>query len=157
MLRLSPYEGRVPLMFARLTIPKRSRGPALQSVSPVAEPEPTLDTIEIALPCAVVPRFAAALDAAVRYGAALPDQDSLPDALDVPAEAARDLGPVSPARLQSLLATAIDHYGGAGRATVTRSPAGLYSPEYWRIAVADASRTTVEIVSLASRGATNLV
>lgn len=144
-------------MFARLLIPKRSSGPALDVQSRVAEPEPTLDTIEIALPCAVVPRFAAALDAAVRYGAALPDPDAVPDVLDVSAEAAREVGPVSPARLQSLLARAIDQYGGAGRATVTRSPAGLYSPEYWRIAVVDASRTTIEIVSLASRGATNLV
>ena len=48
---------------------------------------------------------------------------------------------------------AIDRDGGRSRATITRSPAGLHSPEDWRIAVADASRTTIEIVGLVSRGA----
>jgi hypothetical protein len=50
--------------------------------------------------------------------------------------------PDSPARLAGALATALERTGGLGRPTVTRSPAGLYSPEYWHIRVQAADRVT---------------
>jgi hypothetical protein len=43
--------------------------------------------------------------------------------------------PDSPARLAGAVATAIERVGGRGGPTVTRSPAGLYTPEYWHIRV----------------------
>lgn len=132
-------------MFARLLNPKAS--PSVAVLDPPTEMEtgPTVDTIEIALPCAVVPRFAEALSAIM---------DVLKDDNGIDAETVRDRGPFSPLSLEALLATAISRSGGAGRPSVSRSPAGLYSPEYWRISVADASRSVVDIVTLASRGAT---
>jgi hypothetical protein len=50
--------------------------------------------------------------------------------------------PDSPARLAGAVATALERTGGLGRPTVTRSPAGLYSPEYWHIRVEAADRVT---------------
>jgi hypothetical protein len=50
--------------------------------------------------------------------------------------------PDSPARLGGALTTAIERAGGLGKPTVTRSPAGLYSPEYWHIRVEGADRIT---------------
>jgi hypothetical protein len=50
--------------------------------------------------------------------------------------------PDSPARLSGAIATALQRAGGGGRATVTRSPAGLYSPEYWHVRVEGADRVT---------------
>lgn len=132
-------------MFARLLNAMASQGVAVQDPLPEEESGAAVDTIEIALPCAVVPRFTAALRSIMSV---LSDGDG---PHDVPV---RETGPVSPRGLETLLTTAIARSGGAGRPTVTRSPAGLYSPEYWRIAVTDASRATVDIVTLASRGAT---
>jgi hypothetical protein len=50
--------------------------------------------------------------------------------------------PDSPARLGGALTTAIDRLGGKGRATVVRSPAGLYTPEYWRVRIDGADDVT---------------
>lgn len=50
--------------------------------------------------------------------------------------------PDSPARLAGAVTTALERTGGHGRPTVTRSPAGLYSPEYWHIRVEAADRIT---------------
>jgi hypothetical protein len=50
--------------------------------------------------------------------------------------------PDSPARLAGALTTAIDRLGGKGRATVVRSPAGLYTPEYWRVRIDGADDVT---------------
>lgn len=133
-------------MFAKLLNPKASRSVAVLDPPPEIPTGPTVDTIEIALPCAVVPRFAEALNSIM---------DVLRDDNGTDDEPVRDLGPLSPLGLEALLAAAISRSGGAGRPSVSRSPAGLYSPEYWRIAVADASRSVVDIVTLASRGATH--
>ena len=43
--------------------------------------------------------------------------------------------PDSPARLAGALTTAIERLGGKGRASVVRSPAGLYTPEYWHVRI----------------------
>jgi hypothetical protein len=50
--------------------------------------------------------------------------------------------PDSPARLGGALTTAIERLGGKGRATVVRSPAGLYTPEYWRVRIDGADDVT---------------
>lgn len=55
--------------------------------------------------------------------------------------------PDTPARLEAALCLAIDRSGGRGSPTVTRRPAGLYTPEAWQIDLADAdvrTRTTLE-------------
>jgi hypothetical protein len=50
--------------------------------------------------------------------------------------------PDSPARLAGALTTAIERIGGKGRATVVRSPAGLYTPEYWHVRIDGADDIT---------------
>lgn len=62
--------------------------------------------------------------------------------------------PDSPARLADALTTVIGRIGGRGRPTVTRSPAALYSPEYWHLRVegADArTRTAVDRLAAGER------
>ena len=60
--------------------------------------------------------------------------------------------PDSPSRLGGALTTALERTGGLGRPTVTRSPAGLYSPEYWRIRVEAADRVTRSTLAQLSSG-----
>ena len=50
--------------------------------------------------------------------------------------------PDSPARLAGAVAAAIDRVGGTGQPTVTRSPAGLHTPEYWHLRVDGADAAT---------------
>jgi hypothetical protein len=50
--------------------------------------------------------------------------------------------PDSPARLAGAVAAAIERVGGTGQPTVTRSPAGLYTPEYWHVRVDGADAAT---------------
>lgn len=45
------------------------------------------------------------------------------------------VGPVSPDRLTAAFAGAIDRAGGSGSASVSRSPAGVYTPECWRFRI----------------------
>lgn len=55
--------------------------------------------------------------------------------------------PDSPVRLAGALATILDRIGGQGRPTVTRSPAGLYTPEYWHVRIDgadDAARSALQ-------------
>src|SRR4051794_24081540 len=61
--------------------------------------------------------------------------------------------PDSPARVAGAISTAIERFGGKGRPSVTRSPAGLYSPEYWHLRIDGADSKTREAVgALASGG-----
>jgi hypothetical protein len=48
----------------------------------------------------------------------------------------------SPARVQAALVELIRRTGGRGRPLVVRSPAGLYTPEYWHIRIDDADPVT---------------
>jgi hypothetical protein len=50
--------------------------------------------------------------------------------------------PDTPARLEAALRNAIERAAGRGRPTVTRRPAGLYTPESWHIEVAEADART---------------
>jgi hypothetical protein len=71
--------------------------------------------------------------------------DRLIDALSGAAGAAT-ARPDSPALLATALTTAIAAAGGVGRPTVRRSPAGLYTAEYWHIEVADADDCARDLV-----------
>jgi hypothetical protein len=50
--------------------------------------------------------------------------------------------PDSPARLASALSAAIAQVQGRGEPAVIRSPAGLYTPEYWHIRIAGSDDRT---------------
>ena len=60
--------------------------------------------------------------------------------------------PDSPARLEGALAAIIARIGGAGHPTVIRSPAGLYTPEYWHIRVEGADLRTRDAVGRLTAG-----
>ncbi len=60
--------------------------------------------------------------------------------------------PDSPALLAGAIATAIDRAGGQGRPIVTRSPAGLYTPEYWHVRINGADELTRLTVSQLTAG-----
>ena len=129
-------------MFAKLA---QIRRPATEleevAQTSVAVPTtPSCDTVEIALPSRAVARFAASLSGSVR------------DVGIDPAVQDSDRDNVSPTVLERLIASAIAETGGTGAPRVTRSPAGLYSPEYWRIVVTDANAAAVSVVRRAVRG-----
>ena len=105
-----------------------------------------------ASPAPAVPGTVASRDAATDLTFALgrPDLERLIGAL---AEHAGDeTRPDTPARLQAALARAIGAVSGSGRPTVTRRPAGLYTPETWQIDIADADARTRSTVEQAIRG-----
>jgi hypothetical protein len=92
-----------------------------------------LSTAEAAAPAATNGEMAVVLTRA--------EMDALAAALE------RRLGTVtprldSPARVQAALAALITALGGHGRPLVVRSPAGLYTPEYWHIRIDDADPVT---------------
>lgn len=59
--------------------------------------------------------------------------------------------PISPDGLAATIGYAIRGAGGIGHATVSRSPAGFYSPEYWQIRVEAADGRTRAILDDAVR------
>lgn len=61
--------------------------------------------------------------------------------------------PDSPALLEAALSGAIARIGGSGRPTVTRSPAGLHTPEYWHIRVEGADALTRDGLTRLATGA----
>jgi hypothetical protein len=92
----------------------------------------TIDDIVVALVRPDLDRFAGALAASLDPHMPRPD---------------------SPALLAGALATAIDRIGGQGRPVVTRSPAGLYTPEYWHIRINGADARSRSILTrLAATG-----
>ena len=60
--------------------------------------------------------------------------------------------PDSPARVAGAIGTAIERIGGKGQATVTRSPAGLYTPEYWHVRIAGADDVTRGAIATLATG-----
>jgi hypothetical protein len=60
--------------------------------------------------------------------------------------------PDSPARVAGAITTAIERLGGTGRPSVTRSPAGLYSPEYWHLRIDGADAKTREAIAALAGG-----
>ena len=92
---------------------RRLRGPdgADRAIAP--EPAPS-DDVRVALTRPELERFVSALAAYLDPHMPRPD---------------------SPARLAGALTTAIERLGGTGRPSVTRSPAGLYTPEYWHVRI----------------------
>ncbi|HEY7590456.1 MAG TPA: hypothetical protein VH723_05645 [Candidatus Limnocylindrales bacterium] len=97
---------------------------------PVAQP-PNPDDVVLALVRSELDRFIVALSATVDPHMPRPD---------------------SPDRLAGALSTAIEKVGGQGRPSVVRSPAGLYTPEYWHIRIAGADRKTKALVERFATG-----
>ena len=60
--------------------------------------------------------------------------------------------PDTPARLEAALHVAITGAAGRGVPTVTRRPAGVYTPEMWQIDVADADARTRALLDRAVHG-----
>jgi hypothetical protein len=60
--------------------------------------------------------------------------------------------PDTPARLEAALGAAIAGVAGLGTPTVTRCPAGLYTPETWQIVVVGADNRTRATLDRAIRG-----
>jgi hypothetical protein len=99
---------------------RKLRGPASEPAPPPPDPDRIEDFV-VALGRSELDRFISALSSSLDPHMPRPD---------------------SPQRLTGALATAIERAGGHGRPTVTRSPAGLYTPEYWHIRVEAADRVT---------------
>ena len=57
---------------------------------------------------------------------------------------------VSPVGLALILTQAITNAGGQGRPNVTRSPAALHTPEYWRVRIDAADTVARRILERAS-------
>lgn len=60
-------------------------------------------------------------------------------------------GPHSPARLTAAVAGAIDRAGGSGSPSVSRSPAGVYTAEYWRFRIEAADPIAREVLARAGK------
>lgn len=63
------------------------------------------------------------------------------------------VGPVSPDRLTAAFNGAIGRAGGKGSASVSRSPAGVYTPEYWRFRIEAADSIAQGVLARAGRSA----
>ena len=59
------------------------------------------------------------------------------------------VGPVSPDRLTAAFGRAIERAGGSGSPSVTRSPAGVYTPEYWRFRIEAADAIAQDLLKRA--------
>jgi hypothetical protein len=107
--------------------------------SPDAEPLPLAEAAPVDVPCDVV------------IAVGRPDLDRLMGALvaSLDPHMAR---PDSPRRLEGALATAIQRVGGHGTPVVTRSPAGLYTPESWQLRVDGADGATRSALDLLASG-----
>jgi hypothetical protein len=93
---------------------RRLRGPGPDAAPDQPVDPDDLDDVVLALGRPELERFIAALVASLDPTMPRPD---------------------SPARLAGAVATALEKAGGTGRTSVTRSPAGLYTPEYWHVRV----------------------
>lgn len=110
---------------------QRFRGPV--SVPATEDPpDPRVEVVTLALARPELERLLAGLAASLGPGRPRPD---------------------SPALLEAALASAVARMGGCGRPTVTRSPAGLHTPEYWHIRVDGADAVTRDGLSRLAAGA----
>lgn len=109
--------GRARRRFGR-PAPATTNATGLASPANFAD-EPT--DLELRLSRRELDTFVARLDASFGTNGAAPTLDT-------------------PGRLATALAQRIEAAGGHGRPTVERSPAGLYTPESWRILVIGADR-----------------
>ena len=104
---------------------RRLRGPDDARLVTPPDPAPS-DDVRVALTRPELERFVSALAAYLDPHMPRPD---------------------SPARLAGALTTAIERVGGSGRPSVTRSPAGLYTPEYWHVRIEGADDVTRQAVA----------
>lgn len=63
------------------------------------------------------------------------------------------VGAFSPDRLTAAFNGAIGRAGGRGSASVVRSPAGVYTPEYWRFRIEAADSIAQGVLARAGRSA----
>jgi hypothetical protein len=109
---------------------RRLRGPDLADQAVAPDPA-TSDDVRVALTRPELERFVSALAAYLDPHMPRPD---------------------SPARLAGALTTAIERLGGTGRPSVTRSPAGLYTPEYWHVRIEGADDVARQAVAALEQG-----
>jgi hypothetical protein len=124
----------------RKVLPRRRADVPVVPVAPVVAIEPVpaapvvdevrLD-VELTIPRARLDGFAAALVGEQGLG----------------------VGAVSPDRLTAAFNGAIDRAGGHGSASVIRSPAGVYTPEYWRFRIEAADSIAQGVLARAGRSA----
>jgi hypothetical protein len=118
---------RVPWVTARLDRARRRLG---RAAPPAAEPA-ALSDLAVLLVRADLERLMSALAASLG-----PDRPRLD----------------SPARLTAALSDAIARVQGAGEPEVTRSPAGLHSPECWQIRITGADDRTRDALARLAAG-----
>jgi hypothetical protein len=99
------------------------------SAPPALKPDEVLANVELTIPRAHLDGFTAALVG----------------------DHALAVGPVSPDRLTAAFAGAIDRAGGIGSPSVSRSPAGVYTPEYWRFRIEAADSIAQAVLARAGR------
>jgi hypothetical protein len=111
------------------TRPVRVVVPEAPPDPPEPKPDEVLTTVELTIPRTHLDGFTAALvgDHAIAAG------------------------PVSPDRLTAAFAGAIDRAGGSGSPSVSRSPAGIYTPEYWRFRIEAADSIAQAVLARAGR------
>ena len=110
---------------------RRLRGPAPESLPDCAPDAEYLDDVVVSLGRPELERFVTAL------AGTLDPQMPRPD---------------SPVRLAAAIDTALEQVAGSGRTTVTRSPAGLYTPEYWHLRVDGANAATRQMLQRLADG-----
>jgi hypothetical protein len=109
--------------------PGRVVAPITPPVPPTPKPDEILATVELTIPRMRLDDFTAALVGDHAIG----------------------VGPVSPDRLTAAFAGAIDRAGGCGSPSVSRSPAGIYTPEYWRFRIEAADSIAQAVLARAGR------
>jgi hypothetical protein len=97
---------------------RRLRGAGVAPVPPVQVDPDEIGDVVLALGRPELERFMTAITASLDPAMPRPD---------------------SPARLAGALSTVIERAGGCGHPVVTRSPAGLYTPEYWHVRLNEAN------------------
>jgi hypothetical protein len=107
----------------------RVGAPGEPSAPATPKPDEVLATVELTIPRTHLDGFTAALVGDHAIGA----------------------GPVSPDRLTAAFAGAIDRAGGSGSPSVSRSPAGTYTPEYWRFRIEAADSIAQAVLARAGR------
>lgn len=112
---------------------RKLAGIGARPVDPPAPVDPARDVtrtdVELTIPRSRLDVFAAALAGAEGPGS----------------------GPHSPARLAAAVASAIARAGGSGSPSVSRSPAGIYTAEYWRFRIEAADPIARQVLERAGK------
>ena len=125
---LAALESLVPMWVTRPIARARQRfGRSVEvAASQPAEADVPCEDLSVSLVRADLDRLLATVVAAVDPGTSRPD---------------------SPALLARALASCIERVGGTGRPEVSRSPAGVHTPEYWHVRIEAADARTREAMT----------